>query len=300
MDVICPSCNTTYRIADGKIPPNRRVKATCKKCGRKFTIVGPVKQPPPRWTLPETSPQRPEAVAGATGVGKPTVEKPERQDDAQTFSSVAALQFGWQALKKDPVLTIIGMFVVPFCIQMVFETLNGLVPEALWPVSLTLAFVAFVLELAVTLKIAGICLKICDGRPASLRDLHAPISQTPTYLISSILFMLICTGGLIALVIPGILLSMWLQFYGFVIVDEKAGAVEALKKSYAAARGHLGRIFLFSGLVILFNFCGLLLCGMGLLITVPVSFIAWAYLYRSLQGRTPAADSVKSPASYGT
>jgi hypothetical protein len=203
------------------------------------------------------------------------------------FSARDALGFGWRALKRDPVLVVVGMFIVPVCIQMIFEVFNGVIPEEMWPISGVLAAVAVVAELAVTLGIAGICLKICDGRPAGFKDLHAHIPQTLTYLISTLLFGLLCLGGFIFFIVPGILLSLWLQFYGFVIVDEKAGPVAALKKSYAVARGRLWRIFAFSCLLGFYNFLGLLLCGMGLLITVPVSFIAWAYLYRSLQGRSP-------------
>jgi len=287
LDVICPACNAVYRVPDRKIPKNRTVTATCKKCGRKLTITAAAQSPAPPRAVADSSPKAPEAISTSPRP-YPAAERPS--DDpkaAAAFSARNALQFGWRALKRDPVLAIVGMFIVPVCIQMVFEVFNGLVPEDMWPVTGALAAVAFVLELAVTLGIAGICLKICDGRPAGFNDLHAHIPQTPTYLISSILFGLLCLGGFIFFIIPGILLSLWLQFYGFVIVDEKVGPVIALKKSYAVARGRLGRIFTFSCLLAFYNFLGLLLCGMGLLITVPVSFIAWAYLYRSLQGRTP-------------
>ena len=287
MDVVCPACNAVYRVSDRKIPKGRTVTAACKKCGRKLTIAAPSKR---------SSSIRPAAGASRRTLKTATPKvRPKPTVDRQTadrqppfaFSARAALRFGWQALKRDPVLAIVGMFIVPVCIQMVFEVFNGLVPEELWPVTGILAAIALILELAVTLGIAGICLKICDGRPTGFNDLHAHIPQTLTYLISSIFFGVLCLGGFIFFIVPGILLSLWLQFYGFVIVDEKVGPVAALKKSYAAANGRLWRIFTFSCLLAGYNFLGLLLCGMGLLITVPVSFIAWAYLYRSLQGRTP-------------
>lgn len=282
MDVICPACNAVYRIPDRKIPKNRTVTATCKKCGRKLNISASSERPAA--ARPAVGPSKPAPEAIHPGARtEPVVAKPA----AFTFSARQALRFGWHALKRDPVLTIVGMFIVPVCIQMVFEVFNGVVPEEMWPVSVVLALVAFVLELAVTLGIAGICLKICDGRPAGFNDLHAQLPRTPSYLIGSILFGLLCVGGFIFFIVPGILLSLWLQFYVFVIVDEKAGPIAALKKSYAVTRGRLWRIILFTCLLGLYNVLGLLLCGMGLLITVPVSFIAWAYLYRSLQGRTP-------------
>ncbi len=287
MDVVCPACNAVYRVPDRKIPKDRTVTAVCKKCGRKLTIAAPSKRPSSIGPVAGATRRTPKRAAPEVR-HKPVVDPRTdyRQPDVD-FSARAALRFGWQALKRDPVLTIVGMFIVPVCIQMVFEVFNGLVPQELWPITGILAVVTLILELAVTLGIAGICLKICDGRPTGFSDLHAHIPQTLTYLISSILFGLLCIGGFIFFIVPGILLSLWLQFYGFVIADEKIGPVVALKKSYAVARGRLWRIFLFSCLLAGYNFLGLLLCGMGLLVTVPVSFIAWAYLYRSLQGRRP-------------
>ena len=288
MDVVCPACNSVYRISDRKIPQNKTVTATCKKCGRKLAIATASSKTAPVRPAPDAASQVPAAIVPRS---RPAAAA-ELQADVQpkagfAFSASDALGFGWRALKRDPVLAIVGMVIVPVCIQMVFEVFNSLIPEEMWPVSAALAIAAFVLELAVTLGIAGICLKICDGRPTGFRDLHAHIPQTLNYLISSILFGLLCIGGFIFLMLPGILLWLWLQFYTFPIVDEKLGPVAALKKSYAVTKGRLWRIFLFSLLLVFFNLLGLLLCGMGLLITVPVSFVAWAYLYRSLQGRTP-------------
>ena len=287
MDVICPACNTVYRIPDRKIPVNKTVTATCKKCGRKLTLAKAAGEPVPVRPVTGSSPRVPEAIPTRARPDSIADRTPDGSATAMTFSTRSALRFGWRALKQEPVLVIVGMFIIPVCIQMVFEVFNGVIPEDLWPVSLFLAVVAFFLELAVTLGIAGICLKICDGQAAGFKDLHAHFPLTLTYLVSSIIFVLLSIGGFIFLIVPGVLLSLWLQFYGFVIVDEKVGPVVALKKSYAVAKGRLGRIFIFSCLLGFYNILGLLLCGMGLLITVPVSFIAWAYLYRSLQGRTP-------------
>lgn len=291
MDVICPACNTVYRIPDRKIPKNRTATAACKKCGRKLTISAASRASAPARSVTGSSPRIPDAITTSARTDSAADRQPGGPEAGAVFSARHALRFGWRALKQEPVLVIVGMFIIPVSIQMVFEVFNGVVPEDLWPVSLFLAAVAIFLELAVTLGIAGICLKICDGKATGFRDLHAHFPQTLTYLVSSIIFGLLCIGGFIFLIVPGLLLSLWLQFYGFVIVDEQVGPITALKKSYAVARGRLWRVFTFSCLLGFYNILGLLLCGMGLLITVPVSFIAWAYLYRCLQGRTPLPNA---------
>ncbi len=287
VEIICPACNAVYRVPDKKIPKYRTVKATCKKCGRKITVHTPGYKTVIPKPVSGASPQAPSPI---TVEGMPDSSMDGIQSEPTVsagFSYGNAVRFAWSAVKRDPVLAIVGMLIVPVCIQMVFEIFNGPVPEELWSVSLVLGLVATGLELIVTLGIAGICLKFCDGRPAGFKDLHAYRSLTLKYFLSSLLFAVICFIGFLLLIVPGIILSLWLQFYVFVIVDEKAGPVEALKKSYAVATGNLGRIFGLWCLLVLINIIGMIPCGLGLLITVPITFIAWGYLYRSLQGRVP-------------
>lgn len=287
MEIICPACNTVYRVPDKKIPKGRTVKATCKKCGRKIAVRTPVKKTADPKPISGTSPQAPSPI---TAEGRPVSSMGDIQREpavSARFSYGNAVRFAWNAVKRDPVLTIVGMLIVPVCIQMVFEIFNGLVPEELWSITLVLALTATVMELIVTLGIAGICLKLCDGRPAGFKDLHAYRPLTIKYFLSSLLFAVICLIGFLLLIVPGIILSLWLQFYVFVIVDEKAGPIQALKKSYTVARGNLGRIFGLWCLLVLINIIGMIPCGLGLFVTVPLTFIAWGYLYRSLQGRIP-------------
>lgn len=47
MRVICPTCNTGYRIPRERIPPGKKAVATCKKCGGRISIERPVESSPP-------------------------------------------------------------------------------------------------------------------------------------------------------------------------------------------------------------------------------------------------------------
>jgi uncharacterized membrane protein len=87
------------------------------------------------------------------------------------------------------------------------------------------------------------------------------------------------------LVLPGIYLLLALQFWVFYIIDDRAGPVAALKRSYALTRGRLLQLFAFGCLVLGVNLLGAVPCGLGLLVTVPVTSIAWAYVYRFLRNR---------------
>ena len=39
MVVQCPGCGKVIRIVDGRLPPNKKVRATCKSCGHRFTVI---------------------------------------------------------------------------------------------------------------------------------------------------------------------------------------------------------------------------------------------------------------------
>jgi predicted Zn finger-like uncharacterized protein len=50
MRVICPTCNTGYRIPTERIPPGRKAAATCKKCGGRISIEHRITSSPPTRT----------------------------------------------------------------------------------------------------------------------------------------------------------------------------------------------------------------------------------------------------------
>ena len=62
--------------------------------------------------------------------------------------------------------------------------------------------------------------------------------------------------------------------------------IDALKLSYEMTTGHFMELFLFFLSVLVINVIGLLLFGIGLLVTVPITGIAGAYVYRKLAQKT--------------
>jgi uncharacterized membrane protein len=100
--------------------------------------------------------------------------------------------------------------------------------------------------------------------------------------VSSILYGLIVGVGFILLVVPGIYLALRLQFYSFYVVDKNAGITDSLKMSWEATKGNTLNIFLFVLILIALNILGAIALLVGLLVTIPVSFIAVALLYRKL------------------
>ncbi len=149
-----------------------------------------------------------------------------------------------------------------------------------------LTIITIIIGIFASISIITISLMIADGKTPVWNDLFLKYGNYKVflnYLIASILSTIIVGVGLLLLIIPGIYLAIRLQFYRFLVVDKEGiGPVMALKESWRMTENHTWNLFLFMLLVILLNFVGVLLFGIGLFVTVPVSILAYAFLYRKL------------------
>jgi hypothetical protein len=129
-------------------------------------------------------------------------------------------------------------------------------------------------------------LKSVDGEIPRVGDLFGSLECGPAYLLAFSIYYLAVSGGLTLLIVPGIYLAIRYCLFAQVITDTSASALAALRKAAALAHGNwapLGALFL---IAFLLNIAGMSLLGIGLIISFPVSLLAIAGFYRSLQ---PAA-----------
>jgi hypothetical protein len=129
-------------------------------------------------------------------------------------------------------------------------------------------------------------LKSVDGEIPHVGDLFGSLERGPAYLLALSIYCLAVSGGLVFLIVPGIYLAIRYCLFAQVITDTSASALAALRKAAALAQGNwapLGALFL---IAFLLNIAGIALLGIGLTISFPVSLLAIAGFYRSLQPAT--------------
>ncbi|KUK84545.1 MAG: hypothetical protein XE01_1373 [Synergistales bacterium 58_81] len=102
------------------------------------------------------------------------------------------------------------------------------------------------------------------------------------YLIGSLLLSVLVGVGMALLVAPGVYIAVRYQFMPYLIVDRGMKPLEAFKAAGELTRGSWMNLFLFLLCLVGINFLGTIPLGLGLLITVPVAFIAHARVYRDL------------------
>jgi uncharacterized membrane protein len=176
----------------------------------------------------------------------------------------------WSATKKNAWYLFLVIFVsaVLMCIAEFLPVLGTLI------------------NIMVGISIITISLVIVNGHTPTCADSIKSFKSYKTlwhFVVASFLYLLIIIAGIVLLILPGLYMATRLQFYKFLVIeDENIGPVEALKKSMEITVGHFWKIFGLMLTLILLNIVGALLFLIGLFVTIPVSILATAYLYRKL------------------
>ena len=104
-------------------------------------------------------------------------------------------------------------------------------------------------------------------------------------LLSSLLMIVAVYAGLLLLVIPGFIVGMGLVNVMWFAADSELGVLETLKASWNSMSGHKMKYFFFCIVLGLLNVVGMLACGVGMLVSLPVTFLAMAIVYTRVTGR---------------
>jgi uncharacterized membrane protein len=193
------------------------------------------------------------------------------------FSTKEALTFGWETFKKDPWFYV-GVTVSLTVFSMVVNALTGgghgigsvlgFVISYLASTVVTIAYVKLALSATAT-----------DGTHVGWDGLWAP-EHFFNMLGATILQSVIILVGLVLLIVPGIIASLVFVFTQLALVDKKLDPIAALKESYRLTKGHVWQLFVFTLTIVAVNIVGFLALVIGLMVTIPVSIIAAAHVYR--------------------
>lgn len=197
------------------------------------------------------------------------------------FSKKEAISFGWKTVNDN-----LGFFIVLTLILLGITAIPSFFAEytkkTMPFVSMGMSIATNIISILITPGLIKIYLDFCDGKQGRFEDLFAYSHLFFRYLGGSILCTLAVIGGFICLIVPGLILMVKLQFFGYFLVDQNTGVVESLKKSYAITKGLWGELFVFGLLLFLVNVAGFLCLLIGLLATIPMTYMAMAYVYRKL------------------
>lgn len=201
-----------------------------------------------------------------------------------------AVRFGWRTL-RGRFGFVVGTTVVAWLVPAVIRwgghaAFDGDAQD--FAMTIIVVFVSATLYLG----LARIHLRFRDGELPIFEDLFDGLGRIHHYVGATIIMGIAIVMGLILLVVPGIVMLIRLWFVPFVLADDRAGALDAIQKSWDITRGHTFDLFLLFLLLVGVNLLGLICLGVGVLISAPVSGLALAYIYRHLKPRALVAPSI--------
>lgn len=148
-----------------------------------------------------------------------------------------------------------------------------------------LIFLAAILFQAAVTRVA---VEVAAGRPVSVATFFS-FPRLGSVLAVILLVAIASSIGSAFFVLPGIAVIFFAQYALVFVLDKGLGAIDAIKASAALALKHAAASIVLVLLVTVAGSVGAALCGVGVLVTTPLSMLATVWVYRRLVGETVAA-----------
>ena len=160
------------------------------------------------------------------------------------------------------------------------------------------SLVTLVVSGAITSAYLGGVLDIADGRPVTVESFFKP-RNVVSVVIATVIVGLITTIGIVLCIVPGVIAAVLLMFTSVVLVERKLSPIDGIRTSYELNKARFGDAFVAFLVMVAIAIVGALLCGIGLLVAIPVGALFLVYTYRHFSGGTVAPATQSSPLSEG-
>ncbi|MDX6324006.1 MAG: hypothetical protein QOK15_360 [Nocardioidaceae bacterium] len=150
---------------------------------------------------------------------------------------------------------------------------------------LTLFFLALVLALGLVLQagLVRMALALTRGHKVGVGEAFRDLDRRQVTIAALVIAGLTFAGSILC-VLPGILFLFLTSFTLFFVVDRGEDAVTAIRSSVRLVGSHSGALVVFFLATTALYVVGACLCGLGLLVAVPVVTCAQAYTFHRLLG----------------
>lgn len=200
-----------------------------------------------------------------------------------TLTAREALSFGWNTFKKRPWLFIgaIGIvMLVTMGANLVASIVGGIFGDSIKDI--VEPVVSWTVNIFTGIGFTLLYLRAHDAiETTTFRSLWYP-KPFWRYLGLSIVMTIALILGFLALIVPGIILALAFSFAAALVVEKDMGPIQALKESMRLTKGHRWMLLRLSLLSLVVNILGLCALIVGVLVTAPVTALAFIHAYRVL------------------
>jgi len=195
------------------------------------------------------------------------------------INAVELLKESWQDLRGrwKPFYTVASIYgITVIAVQILAEILYAV----------HLGLIGWTISTIFTILLGGgftyAVLKFVRGEKPEIIDVFALFEDMglgANYVLMSVLKNIITAIGFFLLLVPGIYLSVGYMFSSFLMLDKGLSPWEALETSRKTVHKNWFQYFLFVLVLIIVNIIGAIPLGLGLIVTLPISYIALTKLY---------------------
>jgi uncharacterized membrane protein len=183
---------------------------------------------------------------------------------------------GWETFKKNAG-GFVGFTIVLFLINIALAKIN----ESASPVG---SLISLLISGPLNAGFLIVAFKVLRHRETAFGDFFRGFNNyLPLFLVSLVSGVLIGLGFLL-LIIPGIYLAVAYTFALPLVLEKKMNFWDAMEFSRKLISKNWFSFFGFAFVLVLINFAGALLLGVGLLVTIPLSVGAIAAAYADIVG----------------
>lgn len=209
------------------------------------------------------------------------------------FSIGEALSVGWSTFLR----TIGPMALYALVVAVITGAVSSVVNNVGGVAGFLLGVLSFLVNQLVAIGWLRLALDAVDGRPVSAERITESFDRLLPYAVAAFVFSIAVALGAVLLIVPGVIVVLVWGFYGWSIVDGRTGdPIGAFRYSAQITRGNRLQLFGFGLTLIAINILGLLVLLVGVLVSLAVSILAIAFVYRRLSGTAaPAAPPGQAP-----
>ena len=199
----------------------------------------------------------------------------------QTFSNKEIVKKSWGIVKSN-LKIFIPILIIVWLLQIGLSSIQTISDNTI--ITLLLSAISWIINTLITIGLISTFLKFANGEIFNFKSVLDKKDKFIPYVIGTIYYSLIVFAGIILLIIPGIIWAIRYQFYSYLIIDKGMSPKEALAKSKEMTKGKTLKLLGFGIVLFLINILGLLALVVGLFISIPVSMLAIALVYKKLFG----------------
>jgi uncharacterized membrane protein len=276
-------------------------------------------EPPPEQPVPppggygEAPPPPPPPPTGGYG-GTTPPPPPAPAGGASGYSVGNAFSYGWTKFTQNigqilvAVLVLVGVLIVIQAVGFFIGRAVACEPEVSFTnngavdvddcsgifvlqniVSWVFSLISWVISMIIGAGIVRAALDITEGKDLDPKTILTP-RRLGEVVVASLLIGIATFVGFILLVIPGRLVMFFTSYTLYFLMDkEELGAIDAIKASFEFTKTNAGNVLLWFLVSVVAWVIGACLCGIGLVVAVPVVLIGTAYTYKTLNNEPVAA-----------